>query len=445
MNGSFDFLVIGDDEASLAAAGAAAKTGARVAVQRPFERKKRSPAASPAVPNFVWRRLDLQDYDLTLEPVSARVTLLKEGGAVTSYASARETAAALESAESEDYLVWRDFLDEMAALCEDGYLTDALYKGEAPGAKRFAALLSDPLLLDKAARLFGPCADLLDDYFTDPRLKAHVAAHALSLAGAGPREAGSASALSEYIEADAWRVRTPKEGPSLRAVLERICQDAGVDFTAEKVVEIEPVSGKHLTVTFANDASIKVKHVFFATPDAAAAAGASGPGAMMNGLGYAGHAVFSMRFRLAEGVEPPGGDLKALYEIIDSAEDLQNARDAAVEGRLYEQLPVEFEFAPNGELIARSSYLPAAFYEDGEWRGWTGQDRQAAAAVMRERLSSRMPGFASYIRRFETEVAAPPAGPSPFAGCNRVIVQPRRHDAISAAVKLMDRVMAGDE
>ena len=108
-------------------------------------------------------------------------------------------------------------------------------------------------------------------------------------------------------------------------------------------------------------------------------------------------------------------------------------------------MPVEFEFAPNGELIARSSYLPAAFYEDGEWRGWTGQDRQAAAAIMRERLASRMPGFANYIRRSEAEVSAPPAGPSPFAGCDRVVIQPRRHDAIGAAVKLIDRVMAGDE
>lgn len=444
MNGQFDFLVIGDDEASLAAAGAAAKAGARIAVCRPAERKKRSPAAAPAVPNFVWRRLDLQDYDLTLEPVSARVTLLKEGGAVTTYAGARQTAESLAAAASADHRVWRDFLEETAALCEDEYLTDALFKGETPGGRAFAALLADPALLDKAARLFGPCADLLDDYFSDPRLKAHVAAHALSLAGAGPREAGSAAALCEYLDDGAWRVRTPKEGPSLRAVLERVCQDAGVEFTGERVAALAPAPAKQAAVEFANDDRIRVKHVFFATPDAAAAAGAGG-GLCRNGFGYAGHAVLSMRFRLAEGVEPPGGDRKALYQIIDGAEDLQNARDAAVEGRLYDNLPVEFEFAPNGELIARSSYLPAAFYEDGEWRGWTGQDRQAAATIIRERLASRMPGFANYIRRSETEVAAPPVAPSPFAACDRVIVQPRRHDAIGAAVKLIDRVMASDE
>jgi phytoene dehydrogenase-like protein len=442
MNGQYDFLVIGDDEASLAAAAAAAKAGALVAVQRPFERKKRSPAASAAVPNFVWRRLDLQDYDLTLEPVSARVTLLKEGGPVATYQGARQTAEALEAAGGHDYTVWRDFLDEIAALGEDQYLTRALYDGETPAGREFAALLADPQLLSKAARLFGPCADLLDDYFADPKLKLHVAAHALSLAGAGPRETGTASCLSEYATEDAWRVRTPKDGPSLRIVLERVCHDAGVAFTPEKVVEIAPASGKTAAVALANDDKLRVSHIFFATPEAAAAAGAVN---CRNGFGYAGHAVFSMRFRLADGIEPPGGDRKALYQIVDGAEDVQKARDAAVEGRLYDKMPVEFEFAPNGELIARSSYLPAAFYEDGEWRGWTGQDRQAAAAIMRERLASRMPGFANYIRRSEAEVSAPPAGPSPFAGCDRVVIQPRRHDAIGAAVKLIDRVMAGDE
>ncbi len=444
MNGQFDILIVGDDEASLAAAAAAAKAGAHIAVLRLPARKKRSPAATPAVPNFVWRRLDLQDYDLTLEPVSACVTLLKEGAPVASYLSARETAAGLEAAGLEDHLVWSDFHTDMAALAEEGYLTNALFRGEAPSVRQFAAFLGAPQSLGKAARLFGPCADMLDDYFTDAGLKTHVAAHALSPAGAGPREAGTSAALLEFLEADAWRVRTPKDSPSLRAVLERVCQDAGVVFIAEKIVAATSSSAKQVTISFANEDKIKVKTVFFATPDMAAVMGARG-GACMNGLGYKGHAVFTMRFRLADEVAPPAGDVKALFQIVDHADDLQNARDAAVEGRLYERLPVEFEFAPNGELIARSSYLPAAFYEDGDWRGWTGQDRQAVAGLIRERLTSRMPGLASQIRRSETEVAAPPSGPSPFAGCDRVIVQSRRHDAISAAVTLIDRVMAGHE
>jgi hypothetical protein len=144
-------------------------------------------------------------------------------------------------------------------------------------------------------------------------------------------------------------------------------------------------------------------------------------------------------------MDPPGGDAKALFQVIDAGADLQEARDAAVAGRLFDRLPVEFEFTPAGEIVARSSYLPAAFYEDGEWRGWTGQDRQAVATIVRERLASRMPGLAARIRRTEADVAAPSSAASPFAGCERVTVQPRRHDAVSAAVKLIDQVMAADE
>jgi hypothetical protein len=162
-------------------------------------------------------------------------------------------------------------------------------------------------------------------------------------------------------------------------------------------------------------------------------------------LGHSANAEFAVRFKLSEGAEPPLGEPGAIFQVIDEGGDIQAARDAAIEGRLYDRMPVEFEFSGKGEIIARSAYLPAAFYEDGEWRGWTGQDRQAAASIIRERLSSRMPGFASLIKRTETELSAPPSAASPFANCGRVIVQPHRHNAISAAVKLIDKVMAGDE
>jgi hypothetical protein len=152
-----------------------------------------------------------------------------------------------------------------------------------------------------------------------------------------------------------------------------------------------------------------------------------------------------MRFRLADGAEKPSGGANAIFQIIDDRGDLQAARDAAVQGKLYDNLPIEFEYASNGELIARSSLLPAAFFEAGEWRGWTGQDRQAVAAIIKERLSSRIPDFASHIRRTETELSAPPSGKSLFSACDRVIVQPHRHNAVSAAVKLIDQVMAGNE
>lgn len=441
MNGQFDFLVIGDDEPSLAAAAAAAKAHARVVLLVPAERKKRSSSASPSIANFVWRRLDLQDYDLTLEPVSARVTLLKEGAPIATYANARDTADALSEAGSPDHLLWRDFLEDMTVLADaPPYAPSGYEKPGTPGIKAFAALLSDPALLEKTARLFGSCADILDDYFSDDRLRTHLAAHALGAAGRGDREAGSAQTLTEFLDPDAWRVRAPKNGPGLRAVLEQVCKDAGVETTQKKPMETA-VNGKYAQVSFDSDDKIRVKHIFFATPAAASAWGVAGNGA----LGQGAHADFTVRFRLSDTIEPPLGDMNAIFQIVDKSDDIQAARDSAQQGRLYDQMPVEFEFASNGEVIARSGYLPAAFYEDGEWRGWTGQDRQAAASIIKERLASRIPGFASLISRTDTELSAPPASSSPFANCGRVIVQPHRHNAISAAVKLIDQVMAGDD
>ncbi|WP_375205599.1 hypothetical protein [Hyphococcus sp.] len=446
MNGQFDFLVVGDDEPSLAAAAAAAKAGARIALLSSAERKKRAAAASPAIANFVWRRLDLQDYDLTLEPVSARITLLKEGAPVATYASARETSDALAQSGSPDHLLWRDFLEEMTALAAPPPYAPAGYANSCPpNIKAFAALLSDPAKLERAARVFGTSSDLLGDYFADERLRAHLSAHALAPGGWGDKEAGSARALMEFADPDAWRVRASGRDVALRAVLEQVCQDAGVETTHKKPVEAL-VNGKFAHVAFDDDEKIKVRHLFFATPSAAQQWGVgSGSGNARGALGQGAHAEFTVRFKLSDGAEPPLGDPGAIFQIIDDKGDIQAARDAAIQGRLCDRLPVEFEFSGKGEVIARSAYFPAAFYEDGEWRGWTGQDRQAAASIIKERLSSRMPGFASLIRRAETELSAPPAGASPFAECGRVIVQPHRHNAISAAVRLIDQVMAGDD
>ena len=57
-------LLIGDDEASLCAAACAQKAGAKVAIGAlvEIEKKKQTVGALPSVPNFIWRRLDLQDY-----------------------------------------------------------------------------------------------------------------------------------------------------------------------------------------------------------------------------------------------------------------------------------------------------------------------------------------------------------------------------------------------
>ncbi|MEZ5894336.1 MAG: hypothetical protein R3C58_14480 [Parvularculaceae bacterium] len=451
MTGQFDILVIGDDEAALCAAAAAAKAGARTGLVRQEDRRRKlSPGSAPAVPNFVWRRLDLQDYDLVLEPASARVTLFKDKEPLATYANPRETADALAATGVDDSLLWRDFISDAAAIADDNYLASSYLNGAVESGKSFASFISDPSALDRASRFFGPCADLLGDYFTDDRLMTHVAAHALGPGGYGDREIGSTAAVVSFFSEESWRVRTPKDAQSLRAVLELVCQNAGVEMLSGAVRDVASVNGKPSMLTVGDVEKIRVKYIFFATPDAASEAGAlhnhgSAPGERAE------HATLTMRFRLSEPIDPPTGDDKAVFQIIDSHDDIQGARDAAVLGKLYEKPPIEFEFTAAGEIVARTAYLPGAFYEDGEWRGWTGQDRQAAAALIKERISSRLPEFSARVRRTESELSAPVNSRSlrpdraPFAKCDCVIVQPQRHNAIGAAVRLIDKVLAGDE
>ena len=87
MTKAYDIIVIGDDEASLCAAAAAAQHGVHVAILSPPRKAMHSSQASfVAVPNFVWRRFDLHDYGLALEPASARVTLTNDN---TGYCASR--------------------------------------------------------------------------------------------------------------------------------------------------------------------------------------------------------------------------------------------------------------------------------------------------------------------------------------------------------------------
>ena len=456
----FDVLIIGDDEASFCAAACAAKGGARIALARPrtaekdtIEKPLNDGAATAAVPNFIWRRLDLHEFGVSLEPVSARVTLLEDGQTVATYASERETAEKLLADGIDDGELWSDFVKDTAALKTNGALHGHI-SGAAPGKKQMngggaagwiTELLNDPSATRQAMQLTATCRSLLEDYFVDERLRNHVAAHALSATGLGGEEPGSAFALSEYVEDDAWRMRNAADAKSLRNALLAACDKLGVVsfFGAPKPADEE--NQKYQEV-FIGDEAIRARYVFFASPSAAVAAGAAriGGGAALRGPQSA-SAV--MRITMNKAMNVGKHDSDALFQIIDDADDLQTARDDAAIGRLPDKLPVEFEFAPNGDLIARTAYCPAAFYEDGEWRSWSSQDLQAVETRMRARLVNRLPDLAESIANTRIEINGAQSETSNWRtdrNIDRVIIQPHAHGAMSAAVKLIDKVIAGE-
>ena len=311
------------------------------------------------------------------------------------------------------------------------------------GAASLAKMLGDRSALHRASVLSGSCQALLDDCFEDGRLKDHIAAHALAPSGLGGEEPGSAFHLSDYLDDDAWRVRATGEGKTLHDILAVVCERTGVRIFTKPLERFSADGGKYKTAIFDDDEKLKARVIFFATPDAAADAGAGhcAPGASMRGAGAATAAV---RLKLSEKIDAPGHNDDAIFQIVDGGEDIQEARDAAINGRLPEKLPVEFEFAKNGDILARSAYFPAVFFEDNEWRGWSSQDRQAAAMLIRERLASRLPGLANIILKATIDVTGAVAAESAFSDCAGVIVQPSRHNAISAAVRLIDRMMVSD-
>jgi len=453
MTAQFDILVIGDDEASLCAAACAARAGAVTGlVTLPRGGKPLYGASAPGIPNDVWRRLDLQDYGLDLAPVSARVTLFGDQAALATGADPRETGEALAEAEIDGHGLWTDFVEDMRGLGREDALASLCAGAPGDAAERLTRLFADERAMARAGRLAGSCAEILADYFADRRMRDHLAAHALSRGGHGGVEAGSAAALGDCLGETAWPVRPEGGAKALHAILREACEKAGVQFfdgpaapapLARKEPRKEGRNGRLRTLAVNGHDKVRTRYVFFASPAAAERAGAAAA-ALGGSMGAGRTASATMRFKLADAASPPAGDATAMFQIVDDGDDLVRARDAAVSGRLPETLPVEFEFNDKGDIIARTSYCPAAFCEEGEWRPWTSQDRQALAARIKERLVSRMPGLAEAVRSTRIEVTGPPEQPV-FSYADDIIIQPARHDAIGAAVRLIDQVMNGDD
>jgi len=439
MTASVDLLVIGEDEAALCAAAAAARAGTSTALLRGKRKSKTKSASYCAIPNFVWRRLDLQDYCVSLEPVGALVTLFPGGDHVTTRAGVSETKSALAAADNPDHQLWGDFVADIRRLGDDVQLVKP-HGGERKEKIDLPALFGDMRALSALGQLTGSCAAMLDDYFNDEELKAHVAAHALAPSGLGGGEAGGAAALTQLFDENAWRVRPAAESAALRQALEGVCADSGVSMHEGVAVEFASDNAKRLNVTFGDGTQIKTRHVIFTSPETAAINGYHDP---LSPLSRRGRVSARMRVKLKKPIAPPAGEENAFYLIVDDANDLQRASDAVSDGRLPDRPPVAFEIAGNGDLIVSTAYCPKAFRDEEGLREWTGQDRQAVMKRMLERLESRISGLAGNIRNSEVEIigAEAPPVPSRLEHDESIFILPNRHNAVAEAVKLVDKVL----
>ncbi len=435
MGATFDLLVIGDDAPSLCAAAAAAARGAATALAATGAVTHGGPSVCD-IPNFVWRRLDLQEFGLETEPVSARITLLADGKTATTHCGLEDTVDALRDVDVDGAALWPEMADDMRALGEMGF--DASVNSAAPNA---LALIDNMRALADLGRIAGSGDELVEDYVNGGPLNTHINAHALAPFGLGGAEAGSAVALPEFFDEHAWRVRAKSGARSIIGALRKACEHHGVETTPPGIEKASADGAKHDSVLFKGGEKIRSRYIFFACPDAAEAAGYGGAarGAPANGA----RAV--MRLKLRDRVDPPSGDAHALFQIVDEAADIKNARNAALGGRIFERLPVEFEFTDKGDIVARTAYIPKRLQEEGEWRDWTGQDRQLLSTIVLNRLASRIDGLQDQIRKTDLKmIDRISVGEDKFASARNVVLQPRRHNAIAAAVTLVDKVLADD-
>ena len=435
MAASYELLVIGDDAPSLAAAAAAAANGAATALASAGAASDIGPSICD-IPNFVWRRLELQDFGLEVEPVSARITLLADGKSATTLRGLQESVEALRDAEDENAALWPALTDDMQALGEAELFPNV--DGASPGA---LFCFDNLRALENVGRLAGSGEELIDDYVNSGPLNAHIQAHALAPFGLGGEEAGSAVALPEFFDEHAWRVRAKSGTRSIVGALRKACERYGVAAAPARVQRVSADGAKQNAVIFENGEKIRSQRIFFASPDAADAAGYAPPGqnAPVNGA----RAV--MRIKLRDRIDPPAGDMRALFQIVDDASDIKSARRDALEGRISERLPVAFEFTDKGDIVARTAFAPKRLQEEGEWRAWTGQDRQLLATIVLNRLASRIDGLHEQIRKTDLKVIdRVSADHDRFGDARNIYLQPRRHNAIAAAVRLIDMALADE-
>ena len=434
---SYDVCVIGDDAASRFAAAAASRSGANVALV-PLAREKTPPRVSISeIPNALWRRLDLHDFGLKIEPASARVSLMGDDNSCTTYRDQQETEDYFLTSGLDPEFMWADLLDEMAALAP---MADLLSMDEAPIHALFSTNLATQ---SDILRSTQSCNDLIAEFFNASPLSTHICAHALSTTGLGGSEPGSAISVCDFLDETTWPARIGGGVDALDEALKEACEKYNVKTLQGPVVRVVNGPGKSMTLELAGELLIKTSRIFFADPVMAEHAGYAvsfGPTEAVNA------AEGVLRLKLKKKISPKVADRQAVFEVVDDIKELVGAREKALMGTLSERVPLTFEFAEDGALIARTRYVPSRLHDDEGWRDWTGQDRQILKKAMIDRLCEALPELKENIRASDLYLEGTTTNDdsAPINDARHVYLQRKRHNAIAAAVALMDKALSDE-
>ena len=395
---TYDLLVAGADAAGFAAAAAARRLGA-TAVVISTGHEPRAAGTRPSPPNFVWRLLDLHRFDLkTIDAAGAR-THLAEGESIFTVPDAGRTARLLASRDPMLEHCWPDFIDAMARAgaragerAEAG--PDARERQARPGG---LALVEAPYLT---------ALDILDDRFTDEGLKTHVLMTALAPLGLAGDEPGSALALFDIAGAD------PRErvgADALHEALAAVAKEAGAAIETGRLLRLARESERQWSATFEDGTEVRAARALAST-----ALGADAAGLLIDAGGsplrrQAG-AEATIRLRYARKPVVKAGESAGLHHIAADKRALARARDAMLEGRIDDAMPLSFEIRGR-EIVARGPFAPAAIRDNGSMRDWTGQDLQILGRVAAAAIGRRLDPGCGAPQSIEASL-----GPDPGAG-----------------------------
>ncbi len=414
---AIDLLVIGADAAGIAAAACAARTGASVALA-PTGLESPDATATSEPPNFVWRLLDLHQYDLRFETLPLRTTFFANGApALTTTDDVGETGRRLAALDASLEHLWPAFIDDM--------------KRSAPTREAAGGLGPGPYQSANAA---------LDDYFRDEHLKTHLVGALLAPCGLAGDEAGSAQALAA---AGAWPYRRTATTPLIEA-LKAAAQAAGVDQLAGRLAALTRDGGKFWKIRMEDGRELRARGAMASSALLAEAAGVRVNAAGSPLLRRSG-AEATIRIRYDRKPKLSAKDAAAAYFTAADRQAIIRARNSMIEGKFEEDAPLSFEIRGK-EIIAKAPYCPARLRDNGEVREWTGQDRQIlgrqAAALIEQRLGAMLgtpreitvtigPDVAAGLARRSFDIPPLPAPPP-------------SHDSIGAASALAMEIVRRD-
>jgi hypothetical protein len=419
---SFDLLVIGADAAGLAAGAAAARLGRRAAVVRAGVEPKAA-GLKPSPPNFVWRLLDLHRYDLATTDAGLTLTHLAEGEGIGTLADPSKTARLLARRDPALEHYWPDFVAAMARAGSGG-------DGAAAGRDR----RETPAGLGLSDPPWACAIDLLDDRFTDEGVKAHILMSALAPLGLAGDEPGSAQAL---FDVEAYDPPRRVDAEALTDALAAAAKDAGVVVEADKLVRLTREGERAITAHLEGGGALRAARIVASSALVAEAAGLiveAGGSPLRRQAG----AEATIRLRYARKPRVRAGAGGQLHHIVADKRSLQRARDAMLEGRIDDAMPLSFEIRGR-EIIARAPFAPAQIRDNGAMRDWTGQDLQILGRAAAAAIGRRLDPACGAPQSVEAKI-----GPDVAAGLRRrdfcaaaIAAPPPSIDAVGAAAALI--------